>query len=99
MSSAEHLRATWLAAKRSPARAGCGGGGDPARARLRLAANHIGTLAAILCLLAVTGCRQKMATQPAYRPLRATTFFRDGLTARPPVPGAIARGELDLDGQ
>jgi mono/diheme cytochrome c family protein len=38
-----------------------------------------------------------MATQPAYRPLRATTFFRDGLTARPQVVGTIARGELRDD--
>jgi cytochrome c553 len=40
-----------------------------------------------------------MATQPAYRPLRATTFFRDGMTARPQVFGTIARGELGGDGQ
>jgi mono/diheme cytochrome c family protein len=51
----------------------------------------------VVCLFAVTGCRQKMATQPAYRPLRATTFFRDGLTARPRVPGTIARGELPTE--
>ena len=59
---------------------------------------HTGLLSlAIVCLLAITGCRQKMATQPAYRPLRATTFFRDGLTARPRVPGTIARGELPAE--
>ncbi|HEX3313532.1 MAG TPA: hypothetical protein VHR72_01520, partial [Gemmataceae bacterium] len=60
------------------------------RARLRLAANQI--VVAMAVCVALTGCRQKMATQPAYRPLRATTFFRDGLTARPQVAGTIARG-------
>ena len=52
-------------------------------------------IVAISILVALVGCRQKMATQPAYRPLRATAFFRDGLTARPQVPGPIARGDLD----
>jgi mono/diheme cytochrome c family protein len=53
----------------------------------------------IVALVALTGCRQKMATQPAYRPLRASTFFRDGMTARPQVPGTIARGDLDGAGR
>jgi mono/diheme cytochrome c family protein len=38
-----------------------------------------------------------MATQPAYRPLRPTPFFRDGQSARPQVFGTVARGELQTD--
>jgi mono/diheme cytochrome c family protein len=55
-----------------------------------------GTLLAILlgglCLL--TGCRQQMAEQPSYKPLRPSGFFKDGMSARPPVPGTVARGQL-----
>src|SRR6476660_4997143 len=49
------------------------------------------------CLFPLAGCRQKMATQPVYRPLRPTNFFRDGQSARPQVFGTIARGELKAD--
>jgi mono/diheme cytochrome c family protein len=45
-----------------------------------------------LVLVASSGCRQDMAQQPAYRPLRASAFFADGRSARPLVPGTIARG-------
>ena len=50
-----------------------------------------------LCLLALSGCRQDMHNQPKYRPLRATTFFADGSSARPQVEGTIARGALHED--
>jgi mono/diheme cytochrome c family protein len=50
------------------------------------------------CLLAsASGCRQDMHNQPKYRPLRATTFFADGSSARPLVEGTVARGTLDED--
>ena len=45
----------------------------------------------------ITGCRQDMHNQPKYRPLRATTFFADGSSARPLVEGTIARGTLQED--
>jgi cytochrome c len=38
-----------------------------------------------------------MHDQPKERPFRATTFFADHRSARPQVPGTVARGELDLD--
>jgi mono/diheme cytochrome c family protein len=38
-----------------------------------------------------------MHNQPKYRPLRATTFFRDGSSARPIVEGTVARGTLQED--
>jgi mono/diheme cytochrome c family protein len=38
-----------------------------------------------------------MHNQPKYRPLRATTFFADGASARPLVEGTVARGTLNED--
>jgi mono/diheme cytochrome c family protein len=52
---------------------------------------------AIVFLLLVAGCRQKMADQPAYRPLQASPFFPDGRASRPDVPGTVARGQLRTD--
>ncbi|MBV8516939.1 MAG: cytochrome c [Acidobacteria bacterium] len=45
----------------------------------------------------MAGCRQKMSNQPKYDPLEASDFFADGMSARPRVPGTIARGELSND--
>jgi mono/diheme cytochrome c family protein len=50
-----------------------------------------------LALSAIAGCRQQMADQPRYDPLEASTFFKDGQSARPLPPGTVARGELRLD--
>jgi mono/diheme cytochrome c family protein len=49
------------------------------------------------CLVAVSACRQDMHNQPKYRPLRASTFFSDGSSARPLVEGTVARGTLQED--
>src|SRR5918911_1313334 len=46
---------------------------------------------AVICLLFVTACTQKMAHQPTYRPLAPSDFFGDGRSARPAVPGTVAR--------
>ncbi|HVL69063.1 MAG TPA: cytochrome c, partial [Vicinamibacterales bacterium] len=54
-------------------------------------------LSSVFCLLAVAGCRQDMHNQPKYRPLRASTLFADGASARPLVEGTIARGTLQED--
>lgn len=35
-----------------------------------------------------------MHNQPKYTPLRASDFFPDGRSARAPVPGTVARGQL-----
>ena len=51
----------------------------------------------IASTLALGACRQDMHNQPKYRPLRATTFFADGSSARPLVEGTIARGTLQED--
>jgi mono/diheme cytochrome c family protein len=38
-----------------------------------------------------------MQDQPKMKPYRSTVFFRDGLSARPPVEGTVARGFLKED--
>jgi hypothetical protein len=38
-----------------------------------------------------------MATQPSYRPYDPSTFFEDGRSERPLVPGTVARGQLRTD--
>src|SRR6185436_14824196 len=52
-------------------------------------------LLSAFCLLPSSGCRQKMANQPRYDPLESSDFFTDGMSARPRVPGTVARGELN----
>jgi mono/diheme cytochrome c family protein len=42
-------------------------------------------------------CRRDMQDQPKMKPYRGTTFFGDGLSARPPVEGTVARGYLRTD--
>ena len=52
-------------------------------------------LAALALWLA--GCRMDMHEQPKYLPYQPTTFFDDGRSERPVVPGTVARGQLRLD--
>ena len=51
-------------------------------------------LPAALCALLLAGCRQKMSNQPRYDPLEPSAFFEDGMSARPRIPGTVARGEM-----
>lgn len=53
----------------------------------------------LLCasLLLLAGCREDMHNQPKFIPLRENTFYADGRSARPPVEGTIARGQLQDD--
>ena len=53
-------------------------------------------LLSAFCLLAV-GCRRDMQDQPKAIAYRESTFFRDGLSSRPLVPGTVARGYLRAD--
>ena len=48
---------------------------------------------ALLC----ASCRRDMQDQPRFRPFRSTTFFADGRSTRPLVPGTVARGHLEDD--
>ncbi len=50
--------------------------------------------AAGLALTGGTGCRQKMADQPYYRPLEGTDFFPDGRASRPLERGTVHRGQF-----
>lgn len=54
-------------------------------------------LVALALASLLAGCRQDMHNQPKYTPLRSSEFFADGRSARAPVPGTVARGELRED--
>lgn len=54
-------------------------------------------LAGLLALSLLVGCRQDMHDQAKLQPYEASSFFPDGRASRPPVPGTIPRGRLDLD--
>ncbi len=55
-------------------------------------------LPAILLLIGATaGCRLDMHIQPYYRPLAKSDFFADDRSARLPVEGTVARGDLQGD--
>src|SRR5688572_10867742 len=51
----------------------------------------------IICLTLVTGCDLDMRNQPRYETFEESTFFKDGLSARPQVVDTIARGQLQTD--
>ena len=44
--------------------------------------------------LGLTGCTQMMAEQPRYNPYSPSSFFSDGLSMRPQIPGTVSRGPL-----
>lgn len=52
---------------------------------------------ALVVLPLSIGCRIDMHVQPRYKPLAKSDFFADQRSARPPVPGAVARGDLRAD--
>jgi hypothetical protein len=60
--------------------------------------NHLLLRLAFLAgYVALIGCRQDMHNQPRYKPLAPTDFFGDGRSARPPIEGTVARGQLRID--
>jgi mono/diheme cytochrome c family protein len=48
-------------------------------------------------VLILAGCRQDMHDQPRFKPLAMNNFYPDMRSARPPVDGTVARGQLDAD--
>src|SRR5208282_2028528 len=56
-----------------------------------------GGIALALAALALAGCRLDMHVQPKYLPYEPSAFFDDGRSARQPVPGTVARGQLRID--
>jgi mono/diheme cytochrome c family protein len=67
------------------------------RARQAHGRLSVGFQALLVALLLTAGCQQQMAMQPSYKPLDPSTFFADGRSARPLVPGTVARGHLKTD--
>jgi hypothetical protein len=54
--------------------------------------------AALVVALSLTACQQRMAKQPAYRPLTTTDFYSDGRSSRPLEEGVVHRNQiLDSD--
>jgi len=53
-------------------------------------------IAPFVLVIALSACTD-MKDQPRYEPLEPSTFFADGRSARLPVEGTVARGELRLD--
>lgn len=49
------------------------------------------------CLLLTAACRRDMQDQPKAIAYRQSTFFKDGVAARPPVEGTVPRGYLRAD--
>ena len=49
------------------------------------------------CSLLTASCRRDMQDQPRAKPFRENSFFRDGLSSRPLVPGTVPRGYLRAD--
>src|SRR5581483_1653422 len=52
---------------------------------------------AVVALLVLGGCRQDMHDQPRFKPLAKSDFYADLRSARPPVEGTVARGQLHED--
>jgi mono/diheme cytochrome c family protein len=52
---------------------------------------------ALLTLIVLAGCRQDMHDQPRFKSLAKSDFYADQRSARPPVEGTVARGQLHED--
>ena len=63
--------------------------------RVWLRMRKLACLGGVAMLLA--GCRLDMHIQPKYLPDEPSTFFDDGRSERPVVPGTVARGHLHVD--
>ena len=53
---------------------------------------------AVLAVIAIAaGCRQDMHDQPRFKPLAESDFYPDLRSARQPVEGTVARGQVHED--
>ena len=68
-------------------------GGKPCSRNHKLFA----AIAVLLATAATSACRLDMHVQPRENPLSRSDFFADHRSARPPVEGTIARGQLHED--
>ncbi|HEV3344839.1 MAG TPA: c-type cytochrome [Pirellulales bacterium] len=65
---------------------------------MRGIAKPVAPLLSALVLAGLSGCDMlDMYDEPRFEPLEANTFFDDGASARPLVPGTVARGDLRED--
>jgi hypothetical protein len=55
------------------------------------------SLPMLLAITLLTACRQDMHDQPRFKPLAESDFFTDLRSARLPVDGTVARGQLRED--
>ena len=51
------------------------------------------TVLFLLVVFGSSGCSRDMQDQPRLEPLEASSFFADGLSTRPSVPGTVARDQ------
>lgn len=51
----------------------------------------------VLLLVMASGCRKGMVENGKVKPLERSDFFSNGMTARQPVEGTVARGEFNAD--
>lgn len=51
----------------------------------------------VALMVLLPACRRDMQDQPRYEPFERSAFFADQRAARPPVPGSVARGQLEED--
>ncbi len=65
--------------------------------RLRPPARRRLSYSILLASLVLAGCRQDMHDQPRFKPLAQSDFYADLRSARPPVDGTVARGQLHED--
>lgn len=51
----------------------------------------------VVAVVGLVGCRNDMHDQPRFKPLAQSDFYQDMRSARPPVEGTVARGQLRED--
>jgi mono/diheme cytochrome c family protein len=54
-------------------------------------------LLVVLIVTTTVACKQQMNDEPRYDSFESSDFFADGMTARPRVPGTVARDHLRID--
>jgi mono/diheme cytochrome c family protein len=72
-------------------------GSHPGTARAKRLAPTSNLVILLAVMLALAGCRQDMHDQPRFKPLAESDFYTDLRSARPPVEGTVARGQLHED--
>ena len=72
-------------------------GDDRPRPSGRAKLDGLSAMAALLVITLSAACRIDMHVQPRQNPLSRSDFFADQRSARPPVEGTVARGQLRAD--